>query len=197
MVAFFSSWAQGIIVAVIVATIVELLLPNGSSKKYVKVVVGIYILFSIIAPVVNKFANQDINANEIFNLDKYEEKMENSNNSILQKIESNNSRTVKDIYVSNLEADIKAKLKDKGYEVTSIYIKAKDDENYTIEKISMTIKKNEKKETRNEITIGTITINKSKNNTVTDEEISRQNKQEIKEYLAKTYDISEKIMDIN
>ena len=71
MVAFFSSWAQGIIVAVIVATIVELLLPNGSSKKYVKVVVGIYILFSIIAPVVNKFANQDINA-EIFTLDKYE-----------------------------------------------------------------------------------------------------------------------------
>lgn len=197
MVAFFSSWAQGIIVAVIVATIVELLLPNGSSKKYVKVVVGIYILFSIIAPVVNKFANQDINANEIFNLDKYEEKMENSNNSILQKIESNNNRTVKDIYVSNLEADIKAKLKDKGYEVTSMYIKAKDDENYTIEKISMTIKKNEKKETRNEITIGTITINKSKNNTVTDEEISRQDKQEIKEYLAKTYDISEKIMDIN
>lgn len=197
MVAFFSSWAQGIIVAVIVATIVELLLPNGSSKKYVKVVVGIYILFSIIAPVVNKFANQDINANEIFNLDKYEEKMEDSNNSILQKIESNNSRTVKDIYVSNLEVDIKTKLKDKGYEVTSIYIKAKDDENYTIENISMTIKKNEKKESRNEITIGTITINKSKSNTVTDEEISRQNKQEIKEYLAKTYDISEKIMDIN
>ena len=197
MVAFFSSWAQGIIVAVIVATIVELLLPNGSSKKYVKVVVGIYILFSIISPVVNKFANQDINANEIFNLDKYEEKMGNSNNSILQKIESNNNRTVKDIYVSNLEANIKAKLKDKGYEVTSMYINAKDDENYTIEKISMTIKKNEKKETRNEITIGTITINKSKNNTVTDEEISRQNKQEIKEYLAETYDISEKIMDIN
>lgn len=197
MVAFFSSWAQGIIVAVIVATIVELLLPNGSSKKYVKVVVGIYILFSIIAPVVNKFANQDINANEIFNLDKYEEKMQNSNNSILQKIESNNSRTVKDIYVSNLEVDIKAKLKDKGYEVASMYIKAKDDENYTIEKISMTINKNEKKEIRNEITIGTIAINKSKNNTVTDEEISRQDKQEIKEYLAKTYDISEKIIDIN
>ena len=94
MVAFFSSWAQGIIVAVIVATIVELLLPNGSSKKYVKVVVGIYILFSIIAPVVNKFANQDINA-EIFTLDKYEKKMEDGNNKILQKIEANNSRTVK------------------------------------------------------------------------------------------------------
>ena len=119
MVEFFSSWAQGIIVAVIVATIVELLLPNGSSKKYVKVVVGIYILFSIIAPVVNKFANQDINT-EIFNLDKYEKKMEDSNNKILQKIEANNSRTVKDIYVANLEADIKAKLKDKGFLNTEV-----------------------------------------------------------------------------
>ena len=164
MIAFFSSWAQGIIVAVIVATIVELLLPNGSSKKYVKVVVGIYILFSIIAPVVNKFANQDINA-EIFNLDKYEKKMEDSNNKILQKIEANNSRTVKDIYVANLEADLKAKLKDKGYEVTSTYIKAKDDENYTIENISITVKKNEDKESKNEISIGEITINKTKNNT--------------------------------
>ena len=196
MVEFFSSWAQGIIVAVIVATIVELLLPNGSSKKYVKVVVGIYILFSIIAPVVNKFANQDINT-EIFNLDKYEKKMEDSNNKILQKIEANNSRTVKDIYVANLEADIKAKLKDKGYVVTSTYIKAKDDENYTIENISITVKKNEDKESKNEISIGEITINKTKNNTSSNEEISRQDKQEIKEYLAKTYDISEKIIDIN
>ena len=196
MIAFFSSWAQGIIVAVIVATIVELLLPNGSSKKYVKVVVGIYILFSIIAPVVNKFANQDINT-EIFNLDKYEKKMEDSNNKILQKIEANNSRTVKDIYVANLEADIKAKLKDKGYEVTSTYIKAKDDENYTIENISITVKKNENKENKNEISIGEITISKTKDNTTSNEDISRQDKQEIKEYLAKTYDISEKIIDIN
>lgn len=197
MVAFFSSWAQGIIVAVIVATIVELLLPNGSSKKYVKVVVGIYILFSIIAPVVNKFAHQNINADEIFNLEKYEKKMEYSNNSILQKIESNNSRTVKDMYVSNLEVDIKAKLKDKCYETINIHINVKDDENYTIEKISMTIKKKEKKESKNEIAIGNIIINKSKDNTIADEKISMQNKQEIKEYLAKTYDISEKIIDIN
>ena len=130
-------------------------------------------------------------------MDKYEKKMEDSNNKILQKIEANNSRTVKDIYVANLEADIKSKLKDKGYEVTSTYIKAKDDENYTIENISITVKKNKDKESKNEISIGEITINKTKNNTSSNEEISRQDKQEIKEYLAKTYDISEKIIDIN
>lgn len=191
MVAFFSSWAQGIIVAVIVATIIEMLLPNGSSKKYVKVVIGIYIMFSIIAPVVNKFANQNINANEIFNAGNYEQKMEESNNNILKKIEANNNRTVKDIYLENLETDIKAKLKEKGYKVTNTYIEAKDDENYTIKKISITLKKEEK--IRNEISIGTIDVN----NTVENQEINIQSKQEIKEYIAKTYDISEKIIDIN
>ena len=53
------------------------------------------------------------------------------------------------------------------------------------------------KENKNEISIGEITISKTKDNTTSNEDISRQDKQEIKEYLAKTYDISEKIIDIN
>ena len=32
MVAFISNWAQGIIVAVIIASIIEMILPEGSSK---------------------------------------------------------------------------------------------------------------------------------------------------------------------
>lgn len=36
---WFSSWAQGIVVAVIIGTIIEMILPEGSSKKYIKVVV--------------------------------------------------------------------------------------------------------------------------------------------------------------
>ncbi len=33
MIEFLSSWAQGIIVAVIIATLIEMILPNSSSKK--------------------------------------------------------------------------------------------------------------------------------------------------------------------
>ena len=40
-----SDWVQGIIVAVIIVTIIEMILPNGNSKKYIKVVIGIYIIF--------------------------------------------------------------------------------------------------------------------------------------------------------
>ena len=36
MVKFINSWAQGIILAVIIATIIEIILPEGNNKKYVK-----------------------------------------------------------------------------------------------------------------------------------------------------------------
>ena len=43
-----SHWAETIIVAVIIGTIIEMILPSGNSKKYIKTVIGVYILFTII-----------------------------------------------------------------------------------------------------------------------------------------------------
>ena len=37
MIEWITNWAQGIIIAVIIATIIEMILPNGSCKKYIKV----------------------------------------------------------------------------------------------------------------------------------------------------------------
>ena len=133
MIEFLSSWAQGIIVAVIIATLIEMILPNSSSKKYVKVVIGMYILFTIVSPIIKKLGGKDINLNTI-NIEKYEQQISKSDNTISRKFEDNNTRSIKDIYVSNLKADISAKLKEKGYEIDTSDIQIKDDENYTIEK---------------------------------------------------------------
>ena len=54
MIKFINSWAQGIILAVIIATIIEIILPEGKNKKYVKTVIGVYILFTIIYPLIKK-----------------------------------------------------------------------------------------------------------------------------------------------
>ena len=48
LINWITNWAEGIIVAVIIGTIIEMILPNGKSKKYIKVVIGIYILNMII-----------------------------------------------------------------------------------------------------------------------------------------------------
>ena len=45
MISFISSWAQQIIFAVIIGIIIQMLLPEGKSKKYIKIVIGVYVLF--------------------------------------------------------------------------------------------------------------------------------------------------------
>lgn len=206
MISWLNSWAQGIIVAVVIATIIELILPEGSCKKYVKVVIGIYILFTIIAPVIGKVSKKDIDINDILNTQKYEQEISKNNNDIYKKFESNNSRTIKDIYVSNLETDIKSKLKDKGYEVINTYIKVKNDKNYLIDKISVDVVKKEnskqnEKENKNE-SIENISINIQISNDKNSEEsktvsINETEKQNIKKYLSDTYQLEETNIKIN
>lgn len=196
MIEFLSSWAQGIIVAVIIATLIEMILPNSSSKKYVKVVIGMYILFTIVSPIIKKVGGKDINLNTI-NIEKYERQIEKSDNTISRKFEDNNTRSIKDIYVSNLKADISAKLKEKGYEIDTSDIQIKDDENYTIEKITLKlIKMEQKQEKNNEIVINTVEIG----NTISQKDsktLSDDDKQEVKDYISETYDIDKKNINIS
>ena len=196
MIEFLSSWAQGIIVAVIIATLIEMILPNSSSKKYVKVVIGMYILFTIVSPIIKKLGGKDINLNTI-NIEKYEQQISKSDNTISRKFEDNNTRSIKDIYVSNLKADISAKLKEKGYEIDTSDIQIKDDENYTIEKITLKlIKMEQKQEKNNEIVINTGEIG----NTISQKDsktLSDDDKQEVKDYISETYDIDKKNINIS
>lgn len=196
MIEFLSSWAQGIIVAVIIATLIEMILPNSSSKKYVKVVIRMYILFTIVSPIIKKLGGKDINLNTI-NIEKYEQQISKSDNTISRKFEDNNTRSIKDIYVSNLKADISAKLKEKGYEIDTSDIQIKDDENYTIEKITLKlIKMEQKQEKNNEIVINTVEIG----NTISQKDsktLSDDDKQEVKDYISETYDIDKKNINIS
>lgn len=196
MIEFLSSWAQGIIVAVIIATLIEMILPNSSSKKYVKVVIGMYILFTIVSPIIKKLGGKDINLNTI-DIEKYEQQISKSDNTISRKFEDNNTRSIKDIYVSNLKADISAKLKEKGYEIDTSDIQIKDDENYTIEKITLKLIKTEQKQEKNhEIVINTVEIG----NTISQKDsktLSDDDKQEVKDYISETYDIDKKNINIS
>ena len=229
MVDFLSSWAQGIIIAVIIATLIELILPNGNSKKYVKVVIGLYILFTIIFPVINKFQKDKIDIKEILNTGKYEKELEKSDGKISKRLEDNNTKTIKDMYKSNLTLDIKSKLEEKGYEVDDINITLKDDEKYTIENIALKLKdkennnekykENNKEEYKNngkqrkkkeikQININDINVKinnnveekinneDSRSNTETEDELIKKQKDSIKDYLSKTYYITEENIEI-
>ena len=105
MIKFINSWAQGIILAVIIATIIEIILPEGKNKKYVKTVIGVYILFTIIYPLINKFTKTNINTlieNTTKQMSTYQE-----NNSL--KIDTD--KYIESTYKKKIEEDIRNKSK--------------------------------------------------------------------------------------
>ena len=50
MLGFLRNWVEQIALAVIIASIFEMILPSGKSQKYIKMVLGIFIIFNIISP---------------------------------------------------------------------------------------------------------------------------------------------------
>lgn len=119
MIEKFNIWAQSLIVAIAVITIIEMLLPEGNSKKYVKVICSIYILFTIINPIINldkiDFKNilVDDESKEVFN---YEEEK------------------IAEVYIKAYENEIKEKLIIEGYNLSDVEIKL-DYSNENIESI--------------------------------------------------------------
>ena len=206
-----STWAEQIIVAVIIAGIIEMILPKGNNKKYVKAIIGVYILFTIISPVVSKITDidfQDIDYEEYF-------KQTETYQTMSQDLSNNNDKSVEEIYISNLKQDMKNKLQEKGYiaENIEVDIELKDEANYgKINKIILSVYKNEESndDVYKDTSTNTISINKieevkignnvnnvNTNIQVKKGEIKNGEKNEIKEYLSGVYEINKKNIKIN
>ena len=203
---FLNSWLQGIVVAVIVATIIERMMPNGNNKKYIKAILGVYIVFNIIAPIVNKITSSKMEINSIINIDQYSKQIESYNsNSSNTNINESNDDAIKRIYKSNLENDMKEKLKTKGYYASKIEMQLDNSENYNIENVNVYLEQEEKKKITNDFKINEIekikiNINEQRINDLNTEENLTNVKQEdikkIKEYLSDVYDISKEKINV-
>ena len=198
MISWISSWAQGIIMAVIIGAIIEMILPEGNSKKYVKIVIGVYVLFTIISPVISKITGKTIQVSDILELNKYIEETEN-NSKLYVSLDEDNSNNIKDIYESSLRNDIKAKVAAKGYNAKNIKLEIEDDEEYTLKKIDIEIYKNMEKDKKDIETIQNVDINISQKSTENDmqEKLSEKDKRKLKDYLSGVYEIDEKNININ
>lgn len=198
MINWISGWAQGIIVAVIIGTIIEMILPDGNSKKYVKIVIGVYVLFTIISPVISKITGKTIQVSDILELNKYIEESENDSKSY-STLNEDNSNNIKGIYESSLRNDIKAKVEAKGYSVKNINLIIEDNEEYTLKKIDIEILKNLERDNKDIEMIQNVDINISQKDTENDrrEKLSEKDKIELKNYLSGVYEIDKKNININ
>jgi len=199
LIKFINSWAQGIILAVIIATIIEIILPEGKNKKYVKTVIGVYILFTIIYPLINKFTKTNINTlieNTTKQMSTYQE-----NNSL--KIDTD--KYIESTYKKKIEEDIRKRANEKNLNITSlnVYIETEDENRYgMLNSLVMKVEKNETSKKNNDVNqIKEINISKNvqnneiienKDRTATEKEIN-----EFKEYINATYYLEKEKIHIN
>ena len=218
MLSFISSWAQQIIFAVIIGTILQMLLPDGKNKKYIKIVIGIYVLFAVISPVIGKSID--------LNLDEFNVTVEGAESNL----DETNQDQINSLYTTNLKQDIILKLKNKGYgcenvelqtnenyevleiSITGIYEVEDDNENSDNKDDSESLKNAQNAKTDNDnsqsvksniLNVNSVVINEvqigQKENNMKEQVVKgipKSEEKNLKEYLSETYNVKEKNISI-
>lgn len=195
MISWFNSWAQGIILAVIIVTILEMIVPEGKNKKYIKIVMGVYITFTIISPIITKVTGNN------FELDvsKYEDLFNSNSVQGANEITSINNQSIENLYLNTIKTDIKTELDKEGYESKKINITADinvENEEAKIYKIDIEVtkKQNEKDIKKvNKVEIG----NSTDESNIEDSNLSSGEVNKLKEVLAEKYEIEKEKIYIN
>ena len=204
MIEFLSSWAKGLGLAIVIVSILEMLLPNNKTKKYIRMVMGLYILFTIISPFIKN--------RTLFSVDNIDLSKELNNYSSVETSVDQTSmdERIQVLYVEELEKDITKKVEEKGYEVTECKVKANiQAQNNTISKIKLKIEKNEENKKEENETIENKMVNEiqkikpvntqiqNNNKEKKEEKITRNDIQNIKKFLMEEYEVEEKCLEIN
>lgn len=184
MVTYISSWARQIILAVIVGIILEMILsPRSKNTKYIKTVIGIYVMYTIIVPVMNLINGEEIDFSNIdyekyfANTDIYMELEEN-----IKEVADNN---FKESFELNLKQDIENKLNKKGFIVSSVKLQIelneKSEEYGSIKEIKIGVSKKEK--VNEEIVVNKVNIEEQEESNI----LSEKEENNIKEFLRQEY----------
>ena len=142
MILKLKAWCEGIVIAIIISTIIEMIIPDNKSKKYVKVVIGIYIMFVCLNPIL-ELLKYDLNFEDIFDIETVE-------------ASSSVDSRIKDVYVLGIEEKIKEDVESIGYILEGVQVLV--DSNYEeINEINLKIKS---KQNENIVEIEKINIGK-------------------------------------
>ena len=125
MIEFLVSWAEQLIIALIIIIMLEMIIPNSSYRKYIKIILGIFILYVIFNPLMkNKINNFNIEQ-ELKKQTQTVNKIQNPTNSI------NYNTQIENVYKQKFKENLSISLNEKGYRLDNINF----DVNYNKEKI--------------------------------------------------------------
>lgn len=195
------SWVAQIVLLILFAIILEMLLPNESFQKYVKMVIGLVIIIAILNPIVRLFHIPEDQILSQFQLGQ-------SNNSIKNSIKMNKSEIqasqdayiLKQVRVQMINL-VKGELKKNyGLAIQNLNIKRDQSNNNTLSHVTVTLGQAQKKSTtakNGQVTIKPVQAVKPVRVQVTENnQTTKQNSKvtsktkKVREYLAKQWGLS-------
>lgn len=139
MIDFLKNWTTNLVIFIIIISFLEMILPNGNIRKFVKMTIGLIVILVIINPFI-KLIQSDIDIEkEIFN--NIESQYEYRDESY-KEFEDYKDKQVKSLYINKIKNEIDNEIISKtNYRLSEIYIdidESKDTDRYgNIQKINM------------------------------------------------------------
>ena len=192
MIEFLRNWVEQIAITIIIVSIFELILPDGKLKKYIKIILGVYVVFCIISPFVDNSLYSFDKLDEIDLSDYVENETLAENMTVNQ--ESMDLR-LQELYIQELENNIEAQVQEYVYNMSKCDIDAdlnSSSENPGIHSIKLELQ--EKGRISN---IESVEINISNNTNIEEDQNNDQKTKELKKSLAEHYEIDEDIIKIS
>lgn len=187
MLDWINSWASNIVIAVIIATIIEMILPEGNNKKYVKTVIGVFVLFTIVSPIFSKLTGNKISLeDELGNM------LELDNMSAKETVSMETSDNIEKVYIANLKEDIKKRLKEKGYEAKELNVEVNMNEDAygEISKLSFRMTKAKSNKEVEKVNTIEIQIGETVEKEETGTNISSEEYESMRKYIADYYEMN-------
>ncbi len=123
-----SAWILGIVGVVVLSIIVDLVMPNGSTSKFIKNIFAFVIVIVILSPIVSFLSKKDIKLEDIFennNITIQEEFLSSVNQKILNKLQKELENDIEEFGISGVQVGLKANIFEEELNIEQVSIDLK------------------------------------------------------------------------
>lgn len=195
---FLSSWISNIIIFILLATVIDMLLPNSSLQKYTKMVIGLLLIVIIITPILSLFHTnfEQILASATVQLNPgNENKLENLTESKKKEIQAVQRAYILKQLGNELQEKVEEELMKKYHmkiEVTDIAVKNEENPRLPEDLQDIAISLTEIKDEQAIETIAKVDIN-----TKESLKTNNGNYEDVKQFLAQKWSVDKKLIQIS
>ncbi|WP_099188114.1 stage III sporulation protein AF [Tepidibacter mesophilus] len=180
-------WISSILITAFVINVIDILIPTGSFKKYINIVLNFIFIFIVITPILN-LVSKDMNIEDQI-LKQFNEFQYEYNQQLMSK-SSIDEEEIMSNYDDYLKQSINMKLEESGYELTDIETDEDGEKNLIIKDLKTS-------ENSNNDTKDKIQLKEDENYKQAFNELKNAEHKNIKEDLNKIFKISIEKIKIN